>query len=57
MFTKITLDYIENIFSELHKITEFKDITKGAVLIKVNKDNLIPIIRTTTKYSKPAQKI
>ena len=57
MFTKIYLDYENNLFDELHATIEFEDITKGrkgAVLIdKVN--DIVPIVRTTTKYSKPAQ--
>ena len=59
MFTKIILDYKRNLFFELCQITEFEDVTKGrkgAILIKVKNDDLIPIVRTTTKYSKPAQK-
>jgi len=58
MFTKIVLDYKQNLFPELTKVTEFEDITKGrmgAVLVDIQND-LIPLVRTTTKYTNPAQK-
>jgi len=45
-------------FDELIKEIEFEHITSGrnaAILIDIN-NNLIPIIRSTTKYNKPAQK-
>jgi len=45
-------------FEELSNSLNFEDITngrKGAVLAST-KDNLIPIVRTTTKYTKPVQK-
>lgn len=67
MFTKIILDYDIDMFSELSNVTQFEDIVqgrKGAVLIDLTnsknldevKNNLIPIVRTTTKYLKPVQK-
>ena len=58
MFTKINLDNKTNLFPELLSITEFEDITKGrkgAILVDNRKD-LIPLVRTTTKYIKPVQK-
>ncbi len=58
MFTKIILDYEKNLFSELTAITDFEDIAKGrkgAVFVDT-KNDLIPLVRTTTKYTKPAQK-
>lgn len=57
MFTKIILDNEKNIFPELMKITDFEDVTKGrmgAILVDVQND-LIPLVRTTTKYINPAQ--
>lgn len=58
MFTKISLDCSPNSFNDLFHQTDFEDITvgrKGAVLTDV-KNDIIPILRTTTKYIKPAQK-
>ena len=58
MFTKIILDYKKNLFQKLSEITDFENIIKGregAVLVDV-KNDLIPLVRTTTKYLKPAQK-
>jgi hypothetical protein len=58
MFSKITLDYKQNLFTKLINETEFETITngrEGAVLISPVGDK-IPIVRTTTKYTKPAQK-
>jgi len=58
MFTKIILDNKTNLFPELLCTTEFEDITKGrkgAILVDNRKD-LIPLVRTTTKYTKPVQK-
>lgn len=58
MFTKIILDYKMNLFPDLIKSTDFEDITngrKGAILVDPT-NNLIPLVRTTTKYTKPAQK-
>jgi hypothetical protein len=57
MFTKYVLDYERNLFDELSKSCIFEDITKGrqgANLVDV-KNNLIPIIRTTTNYNNPNQ--
>jgi hypothetical protein len=56
MFHKYQLDLIDNLFNELSKTTNFENITNGrngAVL--VNNNNIIPIVRTTTKYNNPAQ--
>jgi hypothetical protein len=46
-----------NLFEELLASVRFEDVGKGrqgAVLIKLD-ENSIPIVRTTTKYSRPAQ--
>lgn len=52
MFSKIFLDYTDNLFSTLINNTKFEDITqgrKGAILVNpIN--NIIPIVRTTSKY-------
>ncbi len=58
MFTKIILDYDADLFSELQNTTNFENITKGrkgAVLVDIEND-LIPTVRTTSKYLNPAQK-
>ncbi len=58
MFTKFTLEARPNIFNELSKSIELEDIVvgrKGATLVDY-KNDLIPIIRTTTNYNKPVQK-
>lgn len=47
----------KDIFNELSESIEFENITKGregAILVDCLND-LVPIIRTTTKYEKPAQ--
>lgn len=57
MFTKHIINCQKNIFDELSKSTTFEDITNGrhgAVLVN-NKNDSIPIVRTTTIYNKPAQ--
>lgn len=57
MFTKVTLDYNKNLFNDLLQMTEFEDITKGrkgAILVDIS-NNLIPLVRTTTRYVKPSQ--
>jgi hypothetical protein len=57
MFTKYTLDLEANIFESLLKSVDFEDITKGrksANLVDI-KDELIPLVRTTTQYQKPNQ--
>lgn len=58
MFSKYIIDYQKNIFEELSTSVEFEDIVtgrKGTNLIDY-KNTLIPIVRTTTNYTKPAQK-
>lgn len=57
MFSKYIINF-ENLFDELLKSTEFEDITngrKGAILVDY-KNDLIPIVRTTTNYNKSVQK-
>lgn len=54
---KFILD-IDNSFNELTESIIFEDIAKGrkgAILVN-NKNNLIPIVRTTTNYNNPVQK-
>lgn len=59
MFEKIIINFgKQNLFQQLVNSTNFEDITKGrkgAVLVD-NRNGLIPIVRTTTKYETPAQK-
>ncbi|MEO7327799.1 MAG: hypothetical protein ABI193_04435 [Minicystis sp.] len=47
-----------NLFEELLASVRFEDVGKGrqgAVLIKVDETGCVPIVRTTTRYSAPAQ--
>ncbi len=47
-----------NLFEELLASVRFEDVGKGrqgAVLIKIDETSSIPIVRTTTRYSTPAQ--
>ena len=56
MFHRYNLDFSDNIFDELLKITKFEKITngrEGAILI--NDNNIIPLVRSTTKYNNPVQ--
>lgn len=58
MFSKYIINSDTNLFNELSTSIDFEDIAigrKGAILIDNNND-LIPIVRTTTNYNKPAQK-
>ena len=59
MFAKFIIDYQTNIFKELSKSIDFEDITngrQGAVLVDIKlSSKIIPIVRTTTSYNKPAQ--
>lgn len=53
-----TLPTEGNLFEELLASVRFEDVGKGrqgAVLMKINKIDSIPIVRTTTRYSAPAQ--
>jgi hypothetical protein len=48
-----------NLFEELFASVRFEDVGKGrqgAVLIKTDETSNIPIVRTTTRYSTPAQR-
>lgn len=57
MFTKLILDFPTNLFDELVNSTKFESITTarlGANLIDY-KNNLIPLVRTTTNYNLPNQ--
>lgn len=56
MFLSTILDYKDNLFDQLSRSANFENIAngrQGAVLLH-NKDNLIPIVRTTTNYENPA---
>lgn len=56
-FSKITLDIVTNLFGELFSATNLEPVAKGRLgnhLVKMD-DRGIPIVRTTTKYSIPAQ--
>lgn len=57
MFKKIILDIDTNLFESLEKSINFENIAKGrkgAVLVNY-KNDLVPIIRTTTPYNNPVQ--
>jgi hypothetical protein len=57
MFEKYIINYERNLFDELSTNIELEDIVKGrqgANLIDF-KNNLVPLVRTTTNYSKPTQ--
>lgn len=57
MFTKYTINQ-ENKFDEYASATSFEDITRGrqgAVLVDY-KNDLVPLVRTTTIYNIPVQK-
>ena len=59
MFKTLTLDYETNLFPTLSTITKFEPVIKGrqgTVLVDSSSDTEVPIVRTTTKYTKPAQK-
>ncbi len=56
-FNKIHLPLENNLFNELSNSVEFEKITNGRIanqLVNIE-NNLIPIVRTTSKYSIPAQ--
>ena len=57
MFKKIIIDNEENLFDQLKGSTNFENVIngrQGTVLVDC-KDNLVPIVRTTTMYDIPAQ--
>ncbi len=57
MFRKFIIDIKTNSFEELSNSTDFEDIVngrKGAILVDY-KNDLVPIVRTTTIYNKPVQ--
>ena len=57
-FRSLALQPEGNLFAELLASAPFEDVGKGrqgAVLVKPNETRGIPIVRTTTKYSAPAQ--
>jgi hypothetical protein len=54
-----TLPIAGNLFEELLASVRFEDVGKGrqgAVLTKIDETGNIPIVRTTTRYSAPAQR-
>jgi hypothetical protein len=57
-FTQCFLDLDTNIFKILSESAIFDDIIKGrkGAILSDNKNNLIPIVRTTSSYASPAQK-
>jgi hypothetical protein len=60
MFLKTFLDFDKNPFTELENTTQFENVLNGRigtvlVDLKNSKEILVPIIRTTTVYDKPAQ--
>jgi hypothetical protein len=58
MFNKFILDFPTNLFEQLSKSIGFEDINngrKGANIIDY-KNNLVPLVRTTTTYHIPNQK-
>lgn len=58
-FRSYTLPAQEDLFAELLASARFEDVGKGrqgTVLIKVGETGAIPLVRTTTRYSTPAQR-
>ena len=57
MFRQYEINCHENIFYQLKEQINFENITKGRIgsTIVNLKNNLIPIVRTTTKYQNPSQ--
>ena len=57
-FTQYFLDLDTNIFKILSESTVFDDIIKGrkGAILSDDANNLIPIVRTTSSYTLPAQK-
>ncbi len=59
MFQKHILDIDSHSFSKLQHSVEWEQFSKnrqGAILVHEEKDDSLPIIRTTTSYKKPSQK-
>ena len=59
IFNKYIINFNKNLFDELTSSIKYEDITKGrqgAVLIDYKDEQLIPLVRTTTKYNNPLQK-
>lgn len=57
MFNKYIIDFPDNLFGQLSKSVKFDNITsgrQGANLVDT-KNNLIPLVRTTTNYTLPNQ--
>jgi len=47
-----------NVFQEVLRVTMFEEVCKGrlgAVLVDPSPDGLVPLVRTTTKYTEPPQ--
>jgi hypothetical protein len=57
MFNKKVLNFDINLFNQLSESVIFEEIIdgrKGAILVD-KKDELIPLVRSTTVYNRPAQ--
>jgi len=57
-FQKFFIQTPPEIFQRLCAQTDFEDITRGrlgAILVELTDNDLIPIVRTTSKYTKPAE--
>jgi hypothetical protein len=58
-FYKITLPFENNLFDELSHSFHFEDVAKGRIgnhLVNVSAEG-IPIVRTTTMYTIPADNV
>lgn len=47
-----------NVFQEVLRVTNFEEVCKGrlgGVLVDPSPDGLVPLVRTTTKYTEPSQ--
>jgi hypothetical protein len=58
MFEKFIINYQKNLFEDLSNSTNFENVIngrKGAILVDY-KNNIVPMVRTTTIYNNPVQK-
>ncbi len=58
MFEKHIINYERNLFEELSNSIQYDNVTKGRVgtVLVDCKNDVVPIVRTTTCYNNPAQK-
>lgn len=58
MFRKIILNYENNLFDQLVKSNEFETVCtgRGGAILVNNINDIVPLVRSTTKYELPAQK-